>query len=69
MEIENYEPTQLITLLERFYAEIEKKTWLNLANDDSILSKVIRTQTEQFLGLYSRTLNFLLLKDVKISLF
>ena len=25
MEIENYEPTQLITLLERFYAEIEKK--------------------------------------------
>ena len=24
MEIENYEPTQLITLLERFYAEIEK---------------------------------------------
>ena len=27
-------------------------------NDDSISSKVIRTQTEQFLELFSRTLNF-----------
>ena len=33
------------------------QTWLNLAND-SISSKVIRTQTEQFLELFSRTLNF-----------
>ena len=35
-----------------------KQTWLNLANDDFISSKVIRTQTEQFLELFSRTLNF-----------
>ena len=35
-----------------------KQTWLNLGNDDSISSKVIRTQTEQFLELFSRTLNF-----------
>ena len=27
-------------------------------NDDSIPSKVIRTQTEQFLELFSRTLNY-----------
>ena len=33
--------------------------------DDSISSKVIREQTEQFLELFSRTLR---LKDVKISL-
>ena len=33
------------------------QTWLNLAND-SISSKVIRTQTEQFLELFIRTLNF-----------
>ena len=58
-EIENYEPTQLNTLLERSNAEIKKQTWLNLANDDSISSKVIRTQTEQFLELLSRTLNFI----------
>ena len=32
-------------------------TGLNLGNDDSISSKVIRTQTEQFLELFSRTLN------------
>ena len=40
-------------------------------NDDSISSKVIRTQTEQFLELFSRTLNFIFLrlKDVKISLY
>ena len=56
-QIENYEPTQLNTLLERFCAEI-KKTWLNLANDDSISSKVIWTRTEQFLELFSRTLYF-----------
>ena len=36
----------------------KKQTWLNLGNDDSISSKVIRTQTEQFLELFSRTLNF-----------
>ena len=43
----------------------------NLANYDSISSKVIRTQTEQFLELFSRTLNFIFLrlKDVKISLY
>ena len=35
-----------------------KQTWLNLANDDFIPSKVIRTQTEQFLELFCRTLNF-----------
>ena len=59
-EIENYEPTQLNTA-----GAIRnlKKTWLNLGNDDSISSTVIRTQTEQFLELFSRTL-----KDVKISL-
>ena len=57
-EIENYEPTQLNTLLERSNAEIKKQTWLNLGNDDSISSKVTRTQTEQFLELFSRTLNF-----------
>ena len=51
-EIENYEPTQLNTLLERFFAEIKPR------NDDSISSKVIRTQTEQFIELFSRTLNF-----------
>ena len=34
------------------------QTWLNLRNDDSILLKVIWTQTEQFLKLFSRTLNF-----------
>ena len=51
-EIENYEPTQLNTLLERSNAEMKKQTWLNLGNDDSISSRVIRTQTEQL------TLNF-----------
>ena len=35
-----------------------KQTWLNLANDDFIPSKVIRTQTEQFLELFCRTLSF-----------
>ena len=58
MEIENYEPTQLNTLLERSNAEIKNHTWLNLGNDDSISSKVIRTQTEHFLELFSRTLDF-----------
>ena len=48
--------------------KLKKKTWLNLGNDDSISSKVIRTQTEQFLELFSWTLNFLHLKNVKISL-
>ena len=56
-EIENYEPTQLNTLFERFYAEI-KTNMVKPRNDDSISSKVIRTQTEQFLELFSRTLNF-----------
>ena len=55
---QNYEPSAN-TLLERFYAEIKKQTWLNLANEDSIPSKVIWTQTEQFLELFSRTLNFI----------
>ena len=41
---------------------------MNLANDDSFSSKVIRTKTEQFLELFSRTLNFFAPKDVKISL-
>ena len=68
-EIENYEPTQLNTVLERSNAEIKKQTWLNLGNADSISSKVIRTQTEQFLELFRGTLNFLRLKDVKISLY
>ena len=40
------------TLLERSNAEMKIQTWLNLGNDDSISSRVIRTQTEQF------TLNF-----------
>ena len=40
---------------------------VNLGSDDSISSKVNRTQTEQFLKLFSRTF-FLRLKDVKISL-
>ena len=57
-EIENYEPTQLNTLLQRSNAEIKNKTWLNLENDYSISSKVIRTHTEQFLELFSQTLNF-----------
>ena len=57
-EIENYESTQLNTLLERFNAGIKKKTWLNLGNDVSISSQVIWTQTGQFLELFSRTLNF-----------
>ena len=35
-----------------------KQTWLNLGNDDSISSKMRRTQTQQFLELFSRTLNF-----------
>ena len=34
-----------------------------------IKQKVIRTQTEQFLELFSRTLNILCPKDVKISLY
>ena len=41
-EIENYEPTQVSTLLERFYAEI----------------KIKHGKTSQFLELFSRTLNF-----------
>ena len=57
-EIENYKSTQLNTLLERSHTEIKKQTWLNLGNDDSISSIVIRTQTEQFLELSSRNLNF-----------
>ena len=57
-EIENYAPTQLNTLLQRSIAQIKKQTWLNCGNDDSISSKVIWTQTEQFLKLFSRTLNF-----------
>ena len=40
-----------------------KPTLLNLVNDDSISSKVIRTRTEQFLELFSRTLNILRLRD------
>ena len=42
-EIKSNKPNQLNTLLERFYAEIKKQTWLNLENDDSIPSKVILT--------------------------
>ena len=67
-ETKNYEPTQLNTLLERSNVEMKKQTWLNLGNNNSISSKVIRTQTEQFLELFSRTLTFLHLKEVKISL-
>ena len=37
---------------------IEKQTWLNLGDEDSVSSKVIRTQNEQFLELFSRTLKF-----------
>ena len=43
-----------------------KQTWLNLANNDSISSKVIRTQTKQFLELFSATELFLRLIDVKL---
>ena len=35
-----------------------KTIMVNLGNDDSISLKVIRTQNEQFLELFSRTLNF-----------
>ena len=56
-EIENYELTQLNTLLEWFFVKI-KKTWLNLGNDNSISLKGIWTQTVQFLELLSWTLNF-----------
>ena len=45
-----------------------KQTWLNLANDDSIPSKVIRTQTEQCLDTFAGLRTFLCLIDVKISL-
>ena len=45
-----------------------KQTWLNLANDDFIPSKVIRTQTEQFLELFAGLSAVLCLIDVKISL-
>ena len=45
-------------MLEWSNADMKKQTWLNLGNDDSISSKVIRTQTEQFLELFSQTLNF-----------
>ena len=55
---QNYEPSAN-TLLERFYAEIKKQTWLNLANEDSIPSKVIQTQTDQLLELFNRTLNLI----------
>ena len=48
---------------------MKKQTWLDPGNDDSISSEVIGTQTEQFLALFSRTLNFFcaLIKDAKIS--
>ena len=55
---QNYEPSAN-TLLERFYAEIKKQTWLNLANEDSIPSKVIQTQTDQLFELFNRTLNLI----------
>ena len=34
-EIENYEPSQPDTLLERSNAEMKKQTWLNLVESDS----------------------------------
>ena len=40
------------------YHIISSANLVNLANGDSIPSKVIRAQTEQFLELFSRTLNF-----------
>ena len=55
---QNYEPSAN-TLLERFYAEIKKQTRLNLANEDSIPSKVIQTQTDQLFELFNRTLNLI----------
>ena len=58
-EIENYEPTQLKTA---GAIRNKKQTWLNLGNDNSISSTVIRTQTEQFLELFSWTLNFFALQ-------
>ena len=49
---ENYEPIQLNT---SDSTPKLKQTWLNLANDDFIPSKAIRTQTEQLLELFCRT--------------
>ena len=58
-EIENYEPTQL-TLCSSDPMPKLKQTSLNLGNDDSISSKVIRTwlRLSNYLELFSRTLNF-----------
>ena len=56
-EIENYELTQLSTFSSDPTPKLETNM-VNLGKDDSISSKVIRTQTEQFLELFSRTLNF-----------
>ena len=53
-EIENHEPTQLNTLLERSNAEIKKLTWLNLGRRRFHFIE----SDEQFLELFSRTLNF-----------
>ena len=57
-EIENYEPTLLNTLLERFYAEI-KTNMVKPRKRRFHFIESIRTKTEQFLELFSRTLNFL----------
>ena len=58
-EIENYESTQLSTLL----VDSTPKLKTNMVKpgkrrNETISSKVIRTLTEQFLELFSRTLNF-----------
>ena len=55
---ENYEPIQLNTLLERFYAEI-KTNMVKPRKRRFHFIESIRTKTEQFLELFSRTLNFL----------
>ena len=68
-EIENYEPTQL-TLCSSDPMPKLKQTSLNLGNDDSISSKVIRTwlRLSNSLNCLVGLWTFLDLEDVKISL-
>ena len=67
-EIENFEPTQLNTLLESFYAEIKKQTWLNLERTIPFHRKWFGNRLNNSLNCLAGLWTFLRLKDVKISL-
>ena len=66
-EIENFEQTQLNTSPERFYAEIKSKH--DYTSQTAIPFHRKWFGHKQVLELFSRTLNFLCPKDVKISLY